>query len=54
MKFTVKAAGTEVSDINKVVTDASVSKINLAGCSVVIIADPSNSSKSSIYHGCRP
>jgi hypothetical protein len=49
VKFTVKAAGTEVSDINKVVTDASVSKINLAGCSVVIIADPSNSSKSSIY-----
>ena len=31
------------------VTDASVSKINLAGCSVVIIADPSNASKSSIY-----
>lgn len=49
VKFTVKAAGTEVSDINKVVTDASVSKINLAGCSVVIIADPSNASKSSIY-----
>lgn len=49
VKFTVKAAGTEVPDINKVVTDASVSKINLAGCSVVIIADPSNASKSSIY-----
>lgn len=49
VKFTVKAAGTEVSDINKVVTDASVSKINLAGSSVVIIADPSNASKSSIY-----
>ncbi len=49
VKFTVKAAGTEVSDINKAVTDASVSKINLAGCSVVIIADPSNASKSSIY-----
>lgn len=49
VKFIVKAAGTEVSDINKVVTDASVSKINLAGCSVVIIADPSNASKSSIY-----
>lgn len=49
VKFTVKDAGTEVADINKMITDASVSKINLAGCSVVIIADPSNASKSSIY-----
>lgn len=49
IKFTVLSAGTKVPDINDMITDATTSKIDLGGTSVVIIADPANSAKTAIY-----
>lgn len=49
VKFTVKSSGAEIPDINDLITGATLSSINLAGNSVVIIEDPESTSRSAIY-----